>query len=140
MAPLRLSYRCLRTGFLVTLSLACSSVSSATNGCPTFAFAALQPATLPTLAASELERVNFAMQSGLLQPQLEQLLQQQFATEVVDWQVSPHFRWPADYSLQAPSWHQLLERLLKPYQLAVTLYPNKSATVRYAAAAVGAGL
>jgi hypothetical protein len=107
------------------------SASSAVHGCATFAFNTLQQTMAPSPLGADAQQVSFSLQAGLLQPQLEQLLQQQFAIEMVDWQVSPHFRWPADYRLHAPSWNELLERLLKPYQLAVTLYPNKSALVRY---------
>lgn len=140
MPPLRLPKSVLLTRFLGAVSVAMFALPSAAitsaSGCTGFAFNALhQHAHVGATA----EQVSLALQAGLLQPQLEQLLQQQFAIEVVDWQVSPHFRWPADYRMHAPSWHELLERLLKPYQLAVTLYPNKSATVRYQSA-LGAAL
>lgn len=130
MPPPRLPRQCVYLALLAPLSVVSVSLPSAASSCAHFDFSALAPS--PGAAEALFEPVQFAMQTGLLQPQLEQLLQQQFSTEVVDWQVSPHFRWPADYSLQAPSWHELLERLLKPYQLTITLHPNKSATVRYA--------
>lgn len=147
MPPLRLFNCSARNHHLTVLGLAWCSLSFTTSsaawagssGCPTFAFAALQDNLGQTHAGSALQQVSFALQAGLLQPQLEQLLQQQFDIEVVDWQVSPHFRWPADYRMHAPSWNELLERLLKPYHLAITLYPNKSAAVRYQSAA-GAAL
>lgn len=130
MPPPRLPRQYVYLALLAPLS-ASVSLPSAASSCGRFDFSSLT--LTPYTTEAVFEPVRFAMQTGLLQPQLEQLLHQQFSTEVVDWQVSPHFRWPADYSLQAPNWHELLERLLKPYQLAITLHPNKSATVRYAA-------
>lgn len=117
--------------YLGAITLAVVALPGSAEGCPTFAFDRLETKLQPPLVDDAQQPAAFVLAAGLLQPQLEFLLQQQFAVELVDWQVSPHFRWPADYRLQAPSWDELLERLLKPYQLAVTLYPNKSATVRY---------
>ena len=138
MPTLRLSNVLASARYLGAISLAAIAVPGSAQGCPTFAFDSLQLTLQPSTGVQALQPANFALQAGLLQPQLETLLQQQFAVELIDWQVSPHFRWPADYRLQAPSWEELLERLLKPYQLAVTLYPNKSATVRYQTTAKGA--
>jgi hypothetical protein len=135
MPPLKLSQGRIRPSSLGAVSLAFIalpiSANSAVNGCATLAFNTLHQHLGQVQQGSAVQQVSFNLQAGLLQPQLELLLQQQFAIEMVDWQVSPHFRWPADYRLQAPSWSELLERLLKPYQLAVTLYPNNSAMVRY---------
>ena len=137
MPSLRLSNILASAGYLGAISLAAIAVPGSAQGCPTFAFDSLHLAGQTHTVGQALQPANFALQAGLLQPQLETLLRQQFAVELVDWQVSPHFRWPADYRLQAPSWDELLERLLKPYQIAVTLYPNKSATVRYQSAVTG---
>lgn len=135
MPPLKTPHRLLRTSYFGIVSLACialpASAHSSASNCADFAFNSLQQQFNQSYTEAPLQAVSFALQAGLLQPQLEQLLAQQFAIEMVDWQVSPHFRWPTDYRLHAPSWNELLERLLKPYQLAITLYPNNSATVRY---------
>lgn len=98
--------------------------------CPSFDLQAL--AALGVVEQQQqLAEVEWTLHAGLLQPQLEALLREHFKIQQVFWQVSPHFQWPADYRLSAPSWTELLDRLLKPYRLTVTLFPNHAAEVRY---------
>lgn len=82
-------------------------------------------------AADAVAPVSLELHAGLLKPQLETLLQQQFAVAVVDWQVSVHHRWPTDLRLTAPSWPELLRRLLRPYGMQLSIHSNHTAVVRY---------
>lgn len=101
-----------------------SAAVTAQVNCPPFNLTAV---VAPTAAGD----VSLQLTEGLLQPQLEALLARHFQIDMVDWQASPHHRWPADFRLQAPSWPELLERLLRPYRLAITLYPNRMARIAY---------
>ncbi|MGM0481101.1 MAG: hypothetical protein ACQEQZ_04115 [Pseudomonadota bacterium] len=84
-------------------------------------------------ASSEIvsPRVSLQLQPGQLEPQIRRLLRQHLAIKVLDWQASPHHQWPTEHLISADSWLQLLQRVLKPYQLQLVLHPNQSAVVRY---------
>ena len=86
----------------------------------------------PSAAAlSPGKQVALILQAGLLEPQVAAILRQHFNIQVVDWQASPHHRWPADYRVSANSWADVLTRILEPYQLQLVIHPNRSAVVHY---------
>ncbi|PHR66436.1 MAG: hypothetical protein COA51_02090 [Idiomarina sp.] len=78
------------------------------------------------------------LKKGLLQPQLEQFLRDQFDIETIDWRVSSHYQWPSNFTLTADSTEALLEQLLVPYTFVVTMYSNHAAIVSYRYEATGA--
>lgn len=68
---------------------------------------------------------------GLLRPQLEKLLKQHWGVQSVVWYAAGGHYWPTHYSMRAASWDELLENLLAPYQIKVTLHANHTAVVDY---------
>ncbi|RUO78264.1 hypothetical protein [Pseudidiomarina taiwanensis] len=102
--------------------------------CAPFAIAAAWQtlaASTPTPLSESKPAVSAELNQGLLQPQVEQLIRAHLEVDWIDWQISPHHRWPADMRLDAPSWGELLQRLLKPYGIQLTIYANRSARLSY---------
>ncbi|RUO43820.1 hypothetical protein CWE15_01060 [Aliidiomarina taiwanensis] len=91
------------------------------------------PFTQPTeFASARFEPpVRYKLEAALLRPQLEKLLTEHWGVQRVVWYADNHHTWPTYFELVAPSWDQLLENLLKPYQLRVALHPNHTAVVDY---------
>lgn len=77
------------------------------------------------------ETVSLQLHDGLLKPQLDLLLREQFGVQVIEWRASTHHLWPTVYLLHGSSWRQLLQQMLEPYQLRVTLHANHTAVVDY---------
>lgn len=87
----------------------------------------ITPAELPEQA----KKVAMLLREGLLKPQLTAILQKHFNIHLVDWQASPHHRWPSEYRVDAWSWAELLSRVLDPYGMQLIIHANRSAVVRY---------
>lgn len=75
--------------------------------------------------------VSLQLHDGLLKPQLDLLLREQFGVQAIEWRASKHHLWPTIYLLRASSWRQLLQQMLEPYQLHVTLHANHTAVIDY---------
>lgn len=87
----------------------------------------IAPATVPQQA----KKVAMLLREGLLKPQLTAILEKHFNIHLVDWQASPHHRWPSEYRVDAWSWAELLSRVLEPYGMQLIIHANRSAVVRY---------
>lgn len=116
-----------------SLALSCLwSTSILARTCPAYNFSETTmqdvPLSEPTRRSGE---VILELNKGLLQPQLEAFITSQFPVDTIDWRVSPHYQWPATFTLHAPNAQEVLERLITPYQFAVTFYANRSAVVSY---------
>lgn len=75
--------------------------------------------------------VSLQLHDGLLKPQLDLLLREQFDIQAIEWRASTHHQWPTEFLLKGTSWRQLLQQMLEPYQLRVTLHANHTAIVDY---------
>lgn len=116
-----------------SLALSCLwSTSILARTCPVYNFSesVMQGATL-SAPNRRVGTVTLELEKGLLQPQLEAFITTQFPVDTIDWRVSPHYQWPATFTLQAPNAQEVLERLITPYQFAVTFYANRSAVISY---------
>ncbi|RUO38789.1 hypothetical protein CWE13_03925 [Aliidiomarina shirensis] len=71
------------------------------------------------------------LKPGLLRPQLEKLLKQHWGIQNVVWYAEDGHYWPTHYSLRAATWDELLETLIAPYHIKVTLHANHTAVVDY---------
>ena len=120
-----------RCAITSSLALSClwSATSFAGSSCPAYVFSAATAATSPQAAKSQV--ITLQLAAGLLQPQLEEFIRQQFAVELIDWRVSAHYQWPAAFQISAANAAQLLDKLLHPYGLAITIYSNRTAVVNY---------
>lgn len=89
----------------------------------------LQPAS--PVIVENVEPVRYTLSAALLKPQLEALLAQHWGIQRVVWYADQHHVWPTDFELRAAHWDALLESLLAPYQLRVSLHPNAMAVIDY---------
>ncbi len=121
--PLRGRVQLIATATSLLLSWLWSATATAAT-CPDYAYTQLSPA-----ASAQQATVTF--EAGLLRPQLEAFLRQQLEIKWIDWQVSPHYLWPSTFRLVAADSHQLLARILEPYQFSITIFPNQAAVVAY---------
>lgn len=96
--------------------------------CPSFQFSTT-PTTKPPAAIAAAKNVFATLRPGLLQPQVEALIRQGFGVEHIEWRASPHYRWSTDFELTAPTWDLALTKLLRPYQLKLTLFANQTAVI-----------
>lgn len=123
---------------VITSSLALSclwSASALATSCPVYQFSSaangIQRTVQKTATKANSRQSQLTLEQGLLQPQLEQFLRDQFAIETIDWRVSPHYRWPTNFTLKAANAEALLEQLLAPYTFVVTMFSNHAAIVSY---------
>jgi len=111
------------------------SASALATSCPVYQFSSSAKGVerIVQNAATKTNRhqSQLTLEQGLLQPQLEQFLRDQFAIETIDWRVSPHYRWPTTFTLAAANAEALLEQLLAPYSFVVTMFPNHADIVSY---------
>ena len=127
---------------LIVLSMALWSATghsqevaaSAATTCPNFNYAAAPQAVHSDVTSAEVSALNETtviahLQPGLLKPQVEALIKQGFAVEHIDWRASPHYRWSTSFEFSAANWQQALTKILRPYQLQLTLYANRTAVV-----------
>lgn len=116
-----------------SLALSCLwSTSVLARTCPVYKFSeTVMQDTTSSTPSRRGEVVALELEKGLLQPQLEAFITTQFPVDTIDWRVSPHYHWPATFTLQAANAQEVLERLITPYQFAVTFYANRSAVVSY---------
>lgn len=105
---------------------ACQSFNYSTAVTPA-SHPAQQAASAATLQASR--KVNAQLRPGLLQPQVEALIKQGFAVTHIEWRASPHYRWSSNFEVTAVDWQSALGKILRPYQLQLTLYANNTAVV-----------
>lgn len=112
------------------------SLSTQATECADFDISAdlhLSPVTEQTLTppSSADTDVSLQLHDGLLKPQLDLLLREQFGVQAIEWRASTHHLWPTVYLLRGTSWRQLLQQVLEPYQLRVTLHANHTAVIDY---------
>src|SRR5690554_1024068 len=122
--------RCAITGSLA-LSCLWSATSFAAASCPAYVFNAATLSDPFSQTASTNQGITLKLAAGLLQPQLEDFIREQFSVELIDWRVSVHYQWPAAFQISATNAEQLLEKLLRPYRIAITIYSNRTAVVSY---------
>ncbi|OZB06394.1 MAG: hypothetical protein B7X54_02295 [Idiomarina sp. 34-48-12] len=119
-----------------SLALSCLwSASALATSCPVYQFSSVS-SEAPfdnriNAAKSSNRQTQLTLKQGLLQPQLEKFLRDQFAIKTIDWRVSPHYKWPANFTLKAVSAEALLEQLLVPYTFVVTMFSNHAAIISY---------
>lgn len=73
--------------------------------------------------------LQFNLTAGRLKPQLERLLREHFSIQHVVWQAPEGLKWTSDYQLTGNDRINMLEALLKPYQLYLQIYANHTAVV-----------
>ncbi|RUO21135.1 hypothetical protein CWE08_05960 [Aliidiomarina iranensis] len=71
------------------------------------------------------------LKPGLLRPQLEQLLKEHWGIQNIVWYAEDGHYWPTRYAMRAATWDELLNTLIAPYHLKVTLHANHTAVVDY---------
>ncbi|WP_417688233.1 hypothetical protein [Pseudidiomarina sp.] len=107
--------------------------ASTATACPSFNYtthsAGPPKVATPEVLAPSDETVIAHLQPGLLKPQVEAFIKQGFAVDHVDWRASPHYRWSTSFEFSAANWQQALTQILRPYQLQLTLYANRTAVV-----------
>lgn len=97
-----------------------------------FALAPSSPSTLqPSLIGPSSDAVSYPLKPALLRPQLEHLLKHHWQVQNVIWYAAYGHYWPTHYELSAPTWDDLLQKLLTPYGLRVVLHDNHTAVVEY---------
>ncbi|RUO61934.1 hypothetical protein [Pseudidiomarina insulisalsae] len=134
--------------FLAASSFCCAVTLSAPaigqEPCPSFQLqppgTAAQPtpgkAVAPVAAATAKPAVQLTLRPGLLQPQIETYVKQAYAVDHLEWRASPHFRWSSDFVIESDNWNQALSKVLKPYQLQLKVFANRTAVVDQVAGAV----
>lgn len=131
-----------------SLALSCLwSTSVFATSCPVYHFSGIatpalqltqrqtepktRQANQPPEKVTNIRASQLVLHEGLLQPQLEQFLRKEFAVETIDWRVSPHYKWPTNFTLKASNAEALLEQVLAPYTFVVTMFANHAAIVSY---------
>lgn len=116
---------------LSCLWLASHTATATASTCPAYVFSQSTRAGQALSVKPDSPRVQLTLEQGLLKPQFEQFLMQNFAVDLVDWQVSAHYQWPSTFTLSADSPEQILEKITQPYQFKITIHANRSAVVSY---------